>query len=311
MMKYSPLLPLVLLTITALAQQNIQPQEKPIAEIAIATLHLGGFPDFMATDGDGIWVTNEGRIEKLSHDKAKPVQTIYIPDVCGIFAYGFGSLWVASCEEKTVYRIDPQSGKKLARISTGLADPTGEFSLAVGAGSIWLMTNSSGELTRINPEKNKVVSSIKVASHSFVVDYGFNSVWITNTAKASVQRIDPTTEKVIATIPVGDEPRFMTVGLGAVWTLNQKEGTVSKIDPTNNSVVTIEINAKGTGGDITVGKKYLYVRAKPTLLIVVDPKTNKAISHIGPAAGSGAVRVENGRVWVTAHDINTIWVFEE
>lgn len=310
-MKFIAPIFLLHISISLIAQQKPNIKETPIANVAIATLHLDGFPDFMASDGDGMWVTNEGRIEKLKYDQAKPIQTISIPDVCGIFAYGFGSLWIASCEEQTVYRIDPSSGKQLAKIITGLADPTGEFSLAIGAGSIWLLTKSSGELSRIDPTKNKVVSRIKIASNSFVVDFGFNSIWITNTVDASVQRIDPATEKIVATIPVGKEPRFMTIGLGAIWTLNQEEGTVSKIDPSTNQVTTLAVGAKGTGGDITAGDKYLYVRAKPTLLIVVDPATNEVVSRLGPAAGSGAVRVERGRVWVTAHDINTIWVFEE
>jgi virginiamycin B lyase len=301
----------IILLIASISLMAQQIKETPIADVAIATLHLDGFPDFMASDGDGMWVTNEGRIEKLKYDQPKPTQSITIPDVCGIFAYGFGSLWVASCEEQAVYRIDPSTGKQIAKIITGLADPTGEFSLAAGAGSVWLLTKSSGELSRIDPSKNKVVSHIKVAPNSFVVDYGFNSIWITNTVDAAVQRIDPTTEKVMATIPVGKEPRFMTIGLGAVWALNQEEGTVSKIDPSTNQATTLAVNAKGTGGDITAGDKYLYVRAKSTLLIIVDPTTNEVISRLGPAAGSGAVRIEHGRIWVTAHDINTIWVLEE
>lgn len=43
----------------------------------------------------------------------------------------------------------------------------------------------------------------------------------------------------------------------------------------------------------------------------IDPTSNQIVVHFGPPAGSGAVRVENGRVWITAHDINTIWVMDE
>lgn len=293
------------------AQSPAWPAEKSIADVAIKVLHLEGYPDFMASDTDGMWVANEGRLEKLIYDQPKPVQTIHVPGACGIFALGFGSLWVASCEEKSVHRIDPETGEVIARIATGLADPTGEFSLAIGAGSVWILSDAKGELSRIDPGQNKVSSRLKVEPNSFVVDFNFNSIWITNTNNATVQRIDPSTERIVATIHVGGEPRFMTTGLGATWTLNQKDGTVSKIDPITNASFSINANAKGTGGDICAGQKFIYVRVKPTVLIIIDPRTHEIISQLGPAAGSGAVRVENGRVWVSAHDVNTIWVLPE
>jgi len=55
----------------------------------------------------------------------------------------------------------------------------------------------------------------------------------------------------------------------------------------------------------------VYVRAKKTMLSIIDPKSNKVIKRYGPSSGSGAVCVENGRVWITAHDINTVWILKE
>ena len=293
------------------AQPAINYKEVPIAKKAIATLHLKGYPDFLAADIDGVWVTNENRIEKLVFGNKEPVLSIAIPQPCGAMAIGFGSLWVASCKNQSVYRVNLSSGKIEANIHTGLADPEGELSIATGAGSVWLLTKKEGELSRIDPTNNKVMSRITVAPHSYAVAFGYQSLWVTNSSNASVQRIDPFTEKIIATITIGKTPRFLTTGLSFVWILNQEEGSVSKINPTDNSVTTIHAQLAGTGGDIAVGEKYLYVRAKSTLLTVIDPLTNQVINRLGPPAGSGAVRVENGRVWVTAHDINTIWVMKE
>ena len=293
------------------AQQVFFPKEIVIGELAVATIQLKGYPDFLVADNDGVWVTNEGRIEKLQHGKNIPVLSVEMPQPCGIMAVGFGSLWVVSCGRKAVYRIDLKSGSIQSVIDTGIADPDGELSLAVGAGSVWLLTNRVGELSRIDPANNKVAGRIIVEPNSFVVAFGYGALWITNTQNSSVQRIDPKTEKIVATIKVGKGPRFLTSGLGAIWTLNQDDGTVSKIDPSTNKVSTIEAAAIGTGGDITAGQKYLYIRAKNILLSVIDPQTNKVISRFGPPAGSGAVCVENGRVWVTAHDVNTIWILKE
>ena len=294
------------------AQQNFLPTETPIAQAAIAILKVEGYADFLAADENGVWVTNDGHVEKLVFGSESPVMSVAMPTPCGAMAVGFGSLWVVSCAKKSLYRIDLLSGEIVATIETGIADVAGELSVTVGAGSVWLLTNIAGELSRINPYQNKVIRKIKVAPHSFAAAFGFGAIWITNTANATVQQIDPLTEKVITTIPVGAAPRFLTIGKDAVWTLNQGDGTVSRIDPVTNKVVqTIALEATGTGGDIAAGASKIYVRAKNTLLSVIDPSQNKVVARYGPSAGSGAVRIENGKVWVTAHDINTIWVLNE
>src|SRR5215469_15454122 len=37
----------------------------PIGQSAVATLHVPGFADFLVADGDAVWATNQGRVEKL------------------------------------------------------------------------------------------------------------------------------------------------------------------------------------------------------------------------------------------------------
>jgi glyoxylase-like metal-dependent hydrolase (beta-lactamase superfamily II)/DNA-binding beta-propeller fold protein YncE len=286
-------------------------KEININETAIATLTIDGYPDFMKADADGVWVTNVGRIEKLKFGAQKPALSVSIPSPCGVMATGFGSLWVADCKSESVYRVDLKSGKVQSIIKTGLADREGELSIAASEDAVWLLTKAAGELARIDPKTNKVVARIDVLTNSFAVTYGNHGLWITNTKNASVQKVDPKSNKVVSPIKVGKEPRFLAVGFNAVWTLNQEDGTVSKIEATTNEVTTIDVNVKGSGGDITTGSKYVYVRAKKTLLSVIDPETNKVIQRFGPTAGSGAVAVENGRVWITAHDINKVWVLKE
>jgi DNA-binding beta-propeller fold protein YncE len=229
----------------------------------------------------------------------------------------FGALWVANCTDSSIYRIDLKSQRIAAIIHTGLADPEGELSLAAGAGSIWVLTDSAGVLSRIDPRTNRVVARIDVAHNSYAAAFGYGTVWITNTGPAdsrlpgSVQRIDPEVNKVVATIPVGPAPRFLAAGDGGVWTLNQGDGTVTRIDPRDNrTAATITLGMQGSGGDIATGAGRVWVRGKKVLLASVDPATNRVLERFGPPAGSGAVRVAGDFVWVTAHDIRTVWVLK-
>ncbi|MEP7345048.1 MAG: YncE family protein [Gemmatimonadaceae bacterium] len=287
----------------------------PIAEKATATLRVKGFADFLVIDGDHAWVTNEGRVERLSPNDSLPVATVPIAEPCGAMAVDFGALWVVNCRAKTLVRVNLSTARVVTEIPTGVADASGELSVATGGGSVWLLTDSTGILSRIDPTTNKVTARIPVQPHSFATVFGFGSVWITTTGSkgardaGSVQRIDPATNAVVATIRVGPTPRFLAAGEGGVWTLNQGDGTVSRIDPaTNRLVATIPAGVAGGGGDIAAGAGRIWVRASKVLLQVIDPKRNAITERYGPPAGSGAVRANARHVWVTAHDIHTVWV---
>jgi YVTN family beta-propeller protein len=297
------------------AQEPVTPT--PIAAMALATLKIPGYVDFLAADGRAVWSTNEGRVEKLQHDRLTPVAVVPVPSPCGAMTVAFGSLWVANCRDSSVYRVDLKSLRISAKIRTGLADPEGELSLADGAASVWVLSDAKGVLSRIDPKVDRVIAQIPVAPHSYAAAFAFDAVWITNTGPVgdqtagSVQRIDPATNRVIATIPVGPTPRFLAAGEGGVWTLNQGDGTVTRIDPlSNRPVASIPLGMKGGGGDIATGGGRVWVRGSKVLLASIDPATNRVTDVFGPPAGSGAVRVAGNLVWVTAHDTKTVWVLE-
>ncbi|MBC7895196.1 MAG: YncE family protein [Cytophagaceae bacterium] len=291
-----------------------------MATRAIATLSIPGYADFLAVDGRDVWTTNKGRVEKLRAESPAPIASVAVPEPCGAMSVAFGSLWVANCTDSSLYRIDVATAKVVATIRTGLADPTGELSVATGAGSAWILSKASGTLSRIDPATNRVVAEIVVAPFSFAAVYGFDAVWVTNTGErgapgtGSVQRIDPRTNRVTATIPVGPVPRFLAAGEGAVWTLNQGDGTVTRIDPSTNRVVAtvgLPTGMHGGGGDIAAGGGRVWVRTTRVLLAAIDPATNGIVDVYGPPSGSGAVRVAGDLVWVTAHDVSKVWVLRQ
>jgi hypothetical protein len=63
----------------------------------------------------------------------------------------------------------------------------------------------------------------------------------------------------------------------------------------------------GEGGDLTTGGGSVWARGRGYLLTRIDPATNDVVERFGPSVGSGAVIVGFDAVWISAHDVETVW----
>ena len=75
-----------------------------------------------------------------------------------------GAIWVGSNTSSSVTRIDPRTGREVARISVlrrGLGF-SGLYDVAVGAGSVWAVNNDAQEIAKIDPRTNRVIAHIKL-----------------------------------------------------------------------------------------------------------------------------------------------------
>src|SRR3954462_4753669 len=71
-----------------------------------------GFADFLAIDGDTVWATNHGRVERWSRQGKLAEVTMTKP--CGGMVVFRHALWVADCKDGTVVRIDTRTAQKTA-----------------------------------------------------------------------------------------------------------------------------------------------------------------------------------------------------
>jgi YVTN family beta-propeller protein len=318
-MKY--LLVLMLLPVAVYAQQAT-PVKVDLDSSSFKVITVQEQPDFLAADGDMAWVIDntKNRIHKIDIASNKPLVTVNIAGACAAPVIAFDAVWVMSCTEKTLYKLDKNTGKIIGKIVTGVADRNGEMAIAAGAGSVWLLTDSAGILTRVNPANNTVQQVINVSPGSYCAGFGFNAVWVTNYTLNTVQKIDINTNRVTATIAVGKKPRFIAVGEQGVWTLNQGDGTVTKINPVTGSVAaTVDVKAVGGGGDIAAGAGGVWVVSTNNQwpLQQIDPLTAtiKTVYTLQPQQGKpfkvdGAVRTSKNYIWVSNLYRQTVWVLK-
>ncbi|WP_416232732.1 YncE family protein [Erythrobacter sp. T5W1-R] len=265
-----------------------------------------GFADFLVVDGDAVWVTNRGLVEKWA--VSGKLAEVAMPRPCGTMAIAASALWVAECTGKQVYRIALASGAVETTIPTGLADPRGETNVVAGAGSVWVASDPAGKVARIDPASNTVVAEIAVAPGTAFLAFGFDAVWAVSSAGQVLQKIDPASNAVVGTVPLGQQPGFLAAGEGAVWVQEQGDGTVAKVDPAGLAVLDrVKVGANLKYGDIDTGGGAVWLRTTDDqTMVVIDPATLAIRARLGKPAGSGAVRYTPEGVWTSAHDNETI-----
>ena len=270
-------------------------------------------PDFIVLAGGYAFASGVGKgIGRFDGTTGALIDSLLIDGgTCEALDAGFGSAWTATCSGPGLVRIDPATGATTSIDLDGHI-PDSEASIGAGEGGVWIVVgNGDRELIRVDPATNTVSNRYPIKGSVEAVRAGLGAVWVSDSPLSVIHRVDPASGAIVATINVGTTPQFLAVGEGAVWTMNQDSGSVSRIDPATNTVVaTIELGEQVRGGDIAVGGGYLWLRGSRTLLFQIDPATNEIVARYGPPAGSGSVAADDTAVWITAHDITTIWRLE-
>jgi YVTN family beta-propeller protein len=270
-------------------------------------------PDFIVLAGNYAFASGVGKgIGRFDLATGELVDSIAIPgDSCEALDAGFGAAWTATCNGPGLARIDATTGA-VAATDLGGAIPDSEASIGVGEGAVWMVVDGSPrKLVRVDPGLMTVTAGYELPGSPTAVRAGLGAVWVSDPTKSLIHRVDPTTGSIVVTIAVGKQPQFIAIGEGALWTMNQNSGTVSRIDPATNSVsATIALGEIVQGGDIAVGGGSVWLRGSRTLLFQIDTATNEIVARYGPSAGSGSVAADDNAVWITAHDVTTIWRLE-
>ncbi len=227
---------------------RIDPDTKEIDK----TFKTGGVASELAAGEGALWVGNAGgrgetntivSISRVDPESGRVTRTVRLPGGnsggnSGVFpiaglprlAVGAGAVWALN-PDRSVSRIDPRSGKLVARI-----DAEAE-TIAAGDEGVWLPADDPPAVMGIDPRTNRVSERIPVSTQGlWGVAVGAGSVWATAREDGLVFRIEPGRNPTTRTIDVGVGVTLADFGEGSLWTGNYIDGRVSRIDPGTNSV---------------------------------------------------------------------------
>jgi len=264
--------------------------------------------DWILVDFGRAWVSAMGKgIGFYDAETGRLQGSVAVPqEPCAGMDSGFGAVWTATCGERGVARIDPETGEVTRWVAVDVP-AEGESSVGAGEGGIWAIADGDDcfgcVLVRIDPETVEITETYDVPEGGTAVRAGLGGVWITYFSEDRIAHVDPETGEIVAEIDVGSGPRFLDVGEGGVWVMDQTDGSVSHVDPTSDSVVaTIPVDGGAIfGGDVIVGEGFVWLRASAELVAQIDPVTDRVIARIGQPQASGGVDANEGQLWIAGH----------
>jgi YVTN family beta-propeller protein len=94
----------------------------------------------LAVAGGSVWVSGNHGLYRIAPAGNRVTK---VDVCCGAVAAGAGGLWMANGMDGTVLRVDPASGRVLARIPVPpVATPQGPFGIAAAGGAVWVTSET-------------------------------------------------------------------------------------------------------------------------------------------------------------------------
>lgn len=236
-----------------------------------------------------------------------------MPSPGGVVA-GFGSIWVQSGPRGSLLRVDPATGKVIARIPGVSRNPAllyagvgggGIQTLAAGEGAIWTLVNDG--LLKIDPATNRPVAKIAVPRFSESVAVGERAVWVVCCSPAphagdpAIYKIDPATDRILSRSPLDATPASVAAGAGAVWVVDISEnGRVSRINPATSKIVK-DILGVPLGAEVSVGAGAVWVISRSGGgVLEISPGTNRILRKVGVPGALMGITTGGGKVWINS-----------
>ncbi len=217
-------------------------------------------------------------------------------------AAGSGSVWVGGLGSGDVIRIEPATGKVLARVTVGAR----VFNLAAAPGAVWAVDNALSTAVRVDTKTAKVTTRVPVGFQPYDIEWGFGSAWVANAGDGTVWRI--TNGKVVKKIKVGAEPNGLTAYRGALWVSDHTLGKVVRIDPGTNRITgTVQL----PGADwITGHGDSIYVSQETNQISRVSVRTLRVTGDAKVARNPLGSTIVAKQLWIPCIDANQIVVVD-
>jgi YVTN family beta-propeller protein len=192
---------------------RIDPQYRQLTgKLTLPGSPLNGVARGVSASGHEVWVANyDAHALRIDPAGAKVRETVQVGNqgVPGV-AIGFGSTWVVSDGDATIWRLGP------AGVNTPIKWGDEPSAIATGLGAVWVADRWDGKVAKIDPNNNSTEALFRVGQHPTGIAVGPGGVWVANSRSGTVSEINTHTNDV-RTIRLGESPTGVVAADGLVW----------------------------------------------------------------------------------------------
>jgi YVTN family beta-propeller protein len=259
---------------------------------------LPGPPDAAVSADGSVWVASseENTVYRIDPVTAAVVQAIPVGSGPSAIAADGQDIWVANTLDGTVSRINTAVDRVVQTVPVGI-EPVG---IAAGGGSVWVTDAASSTLWRLDPVSGQPRDRIQLASAPSGVAFGDGVVWLTSPGDNSVIRVDPHGGQPGRPIRVGAGPTAIAFGEGSVWVANGLDSTVSRIDPSTGTVTATIPAEDGVDALAIAGRSVWAADRLASALTRINARTDSPGLAVPMGGSPVALAASGSNVWVAA-----------
>ncbi|MCA1718488.1 MAG: hypothetical protein LC781_17240 [Actinobacteria bacterium] len=244
---------------------------------------------------------------KVDPETRQVLSIVDEPTFGGALEVGAGAVWLASSDESSVVRVDPETEAVLTtRIGSRLNE------IVATEDGIWITVTDdtqSGRVVRLDPETGEIIAEIETPgiAESIAVDKETGDVWAVSLDQTQgridyennqLVRIDPTTNEISERFKVeGGASSVAAAEGGTVWvnTGVGREQAMAKINPQSREIESVVTLDRGSGNrgspEIEAGSLWMVAPAGP------GPPAVTSIEDLGQYETED-LAVGEGAIWV-------------
>jgi hypothetical protein len=225
---------------------------------------------------------------------------------------GGGTLWVSLAGDGALVRLDPRTGRVLARIDVHRADPRalGGGPLATDERQVWIAApvhvdddpvvgNASGWIGRVGVRGSKLRITQVHGDPPFQIGVGTAGVWVTG--GRTVRKVDARTGAVVGALRLPAYLGAVAVGTNAVWVDEPNTGRLVEIDPRTRRVRGSVAIGRSTGRGSMVVVGSVVWAATDGGVVSVNQRSRRVTARLS-VPGASAVAFGRSRLWVVGRD---------
>jgi DNA-binding SARP family transcriptional activator/streptogramin lyase len=254
----------------------------------------------LALSGDSSVTVLPESVVEVDVGKNEVVDSIDVGGQPGQIRVLDGSVFVTSIVDKTLSRIDADSGEVVT--SGEHAAGTG---LAVAGEQIWVASESRSEITRVSPRTLGAITKLDlgVDPGSFLVAMpalGGGSLWVSEVAPSAITRWSLSTRRLqrryeFQPLEFPVEPTF---GDGALWVALHETHELLRIDAATGATSRVAVGRYPTNPVLGLGSVWVSSTGEGTVWRI-HPVTERVEGVIEVGDAAFGIAVGGGSVWVS------------